>query len=173
MKLIIILDCLSWQDRRSQGERLDSDGGRLLKFLLQRLEIPRESWVHTYCFLGERKELPNRKKERLETLEPYLAKVERLIDLHKSSTLVGLGRIACEFLTGTPQLISKAGTCWSTSRSKTKAWISYSPEACLFDPGLAVDMTGVLANAAARAGIKTGFNLRLPLFVWEPFLKVR
>ena len=171
-KLVIILDNPSWN---MGGPNLNHEGagGSILKFTLKRLSIPRDAWVHLWVYPErEIRDIPSKKAAREKFLAPHINKLEEEILLHSPSVLVGLGRLACEFLTGTPVLKNKAGTCWSNRRlSDKKVWIGYSPVATLFDPNLYVDVTGVIANACQRAGIPTHFDPNVPIFDWSPYMK--
>jgi hypothetical protein len=66
-RLLLLLD-YQHQLERNFRSPLCHDGGKLLTWILQRHRIPRERWLHTYVSLGDKKDLPGRKKEREQAL---------------------------------------------------------------------------------------------------------
>jgi hypothetical protein len=51
-----------------------------------------------------------------------------------------------------------------------KVWVTYSPDAALFDPGLTVNIYGVLWHAALSAGLSPEFNIQSKMFDWRSFM---
>jgi hypothetical protein len=145
------------------GRELVHDGGKLLQYLLDRLSIPRTGWVHSYCYRGQKKELPTTKKERSKALEQWMVALALFIRKeaeevpNRQLEALALGRLACECLTGSSEIGKKAGTCWKPRQEwreigLKRIWISYSTDAALFDPGLTPAIYGVIAAAARTAG---------------------
>src|SRR4029077_1677326 len=160
-KLMLLLDS-------SRGRKgLWSGGGQLLQMLMRRLSIIREDWVHDYC-CEDKDILPKKKKERLMVLAANIRRIRELIRLNNPCVVVGMGKLPCEVLTDASLVSAKAGTCWRT-RDFGKVWITYSPDAALYDPGVVVDIYGVLAAAAKAAGIITEFNPNIPMFNFEEY----
>lgn len=167
-KLVLVLDLPHYMEKKLR-QPLAHDGGKILKMCLARLSIPRESWVHTYCYQGDKEELPKKKQDRLDKMAPDLLKAKEFIRLNQPCVVLGLGRIACEFLTGASIISTRAGTCWKTPKYG-KVWITNSPDAALFDPGMVVDIYGVIAKAAEAANIPTKFDPTIPLFDWSEYV---
>ena len=164
---MLLLDSPHYHERRTK-EPLSHDGGQILRMVINRLSIPREAWVYDYCCLEDKEHLPKKKKERLMTLSSNIRRVHERIRLNEPCVIVGMGKLPCEVLTDASLVTSKAGTCWRT-KDFGKVWITYSPDAALFDPVLIVDIYGVLANAAKAAGIEIEFNPYVPMFNWEAY----
>jgi len=76
----------------------------------------------------------------------------------RPGVIVGLGWMACEVLTGRgkTRLKDTAGTKWRyiTDRMDQAVWITYDPAACLFDPGVIVDISAVAVAAAREIGLE-------------------
>lgn len=153
------------------------DAGRLLVWIIKRLSIPRDRWNHTYCFTGQKKQLPTKKKDRKLLLA---ADMQRLIDVVKANqpcVLVGMGKLTCEcLLDDAPSVLKNwAGTRWGTNQTFSKlgirtAWISYTTDAALFDPELSVGISRVIGKAAAEAGIPIKINTNLSMFDWDDYV---
>lgn len=148
---------------RKLNRELAHDGGQLLKMLLARLSIKRTDWVHAYCYDGLKQDVPATKPRREGMISPEA--LER-IKANQPCVVIGLGKLACEYLTGASLVSTRAGTFWENPLYGT-VWITYSPDAALFDPTLVVSIYGVLAKAAAWAGIETQFNPSVRMFDWE------
>ena len=103
---------LDWRHRieKATREDLSHGGGQLLRALLLWMSVRRPHWVHGYCFEGDRSQLSNKKKERLEQMQGDLAKLEERIELNSPCVIVALGKIPCEVLTGASMLGARAGT---------------------------------------------------------------
>jgi hypothetical protein len=145
------------------------DGGKLLIWLVKRLSIPREVWNHTYCFTGQKKQLPTKKKDRVEFLDSHMRKLKEVIRVNSPCVVVGSGKITCECLTGSSVLKRRAGTRWKTNLTFSRAgvkkvWIMHNTDAALYDPDLIVSMTRVLWKAATEAGIPTQIDYDLKMF---------
>jgi hypothetical protein len=161
-------------------KELVHDGGRLLRWMMQKLSIDREDWVHTYAFQGSwSAKIPTNKRRR----KMYLAEnihMDRLVDiirLNSPCSVVGMGRLSCEVLTGGSILSKKVGADWDSGFpiamrkiGVEKVWITYSPDAALYDPGLVVDISRVLGHAAMESNIKIEINRGLKLFDWSNYL---
>jgi hypothetical protein len=161
---MLLLDSPHPKERR---EPLAHDGGQLLRMLINRLSISREDWIHDYCRL-EIRDLSSKKKQRLEDLHVDIRRLHDQIQLNQPCIVVGMGKLPCEVLTGASLVSKKAGTSWQT-KAFGIVWITYAPEAALFDSALVVDIYGVLASAARMAEIPTRFNLKVPMFDWESY----
>lgn len=88
-----------------------------------------------------------------------------------------MGRLACECLIGTSAITKRAGTCWKPRKEWIESgfkrvWVSFSPEAALFDPGVAVSITGTIAAAAKATGfvVSTKPQEEVPMFDWSEFI---
>lgn len=165
---MIVLDQMHYMEKKLR-EPLSHEGGKLLRMLISRLSIERKDWVHTYCFSGDKAMLPKQKKKRLDALSLDRRKLHLFIDVNQPCVVVGLGRLACEILTGASLINSKAGTCWTVPKLG-RVWICYGPDAALYDPGMAVEIYGILAKAAEAAGIETKFNREVAMFDWGEFV---
>lgn len=173
---MIVLEQRNWMEQRT-NQPLSHDAGKLLLFLIKRLSIPRESWVHTYCFLGQKKQLPKKKKERKDFLQQDMERVVEIVEMNLPCVVVGMGKLASEcLLDNAPSILKKrAGTVWDTNSRFAKlgierAWISYSTDAALYDPVLAVGISRVIGKAAREAGIEIQLNQDLKMFDWSNYL---
>jgi hypothetical protein len=90
------------------------------------------------------------------------------IKVNSPCVIVGMGRLACETLTGESVLNSRAGTWWQTE-DFGKVRIAQSTESALYDPELIVGISGVLTDAAVWAGLEIRFDPSVPMFDWEPY----
>jgi hypothetical protein len=177
--LYIILDSMQWEEIRKK-QRLCHEGGKLLLHTLNRLSIPRDKWFFGYCFEGNKKALPTKKTERQEVLIPHLKLLHGRVTAAKEQLgeirIVGLGKLACECLTGSSELKKRSGTSWKVKKLwqdlTERAWVTYSPENALFDPVVWVDITRVIGSAAQKVGIQIRLktNEELPPFDWSEFL---
>lgn len=95
-----------------------------------------------------------------------LDKAKEKIRLSKG-VLACLGRLPCEAFTGASILSTKAGTCWDTIEWGN-VWVSYSPDAALYDPSLVVQISRIIKYAARDAGIQTE-SANIPMFRWEEY----
>src|SRR5215831_8390680 len=93
-KLVIVLDHKNWQEVRFHQD-LVHGAGELLRFMLKRMSLPRESWTHTYCYHGEKREIPSKKKERLTFLRDSLTSVNKFLIANRPCIIVGMGKLAC------------------------------------------------------------------------------
>ena len=162
--LFLVLDCVHWKETKFRTP-LCHDAGRLLIWILERQSIPRDRWRHGYCFKGAKKSLPTKKRERQKALEASLGELHDEISAAKRDfgelALVGVGRLACESLTGASVLKDYSGTTWPLSPSwrdlgLDKVWISQSTDAALYNPTLSVEISGTLLAAAKKVGIPIG-----------------
>jgi hypothetical protein len=85
------------------------------------------------------------------------------------SGLVGMGRLACECLSGDAQLKRWAGAYCETLPAfqrvgLTRAWISRDPVAALYDPNLAVDLSQGIWYMARGLGIEMKMDHSLKMF---------
>src|SRR5262249_53123562 len=153
---VLVLDSMNWQEIRFHQE-LGHGAGELLRFMLRRMSLSRQTWTHAYCFRGDKKDIPSKKKERLGFLADHLTAVNQLISANQPCVVVGLGKLACEYLTGHSVISDRAGTCWPTA-NHGRVWITYAPDAALFDPVLCVSIYGVLFKAAEKANLNPKFD---------------
>lgn len=150
------------------GTKPSHDAAKILHMLMSRLSIPRSDWVLARCFAGRKKDLSSKKAERLKQMANDIISLDVLLELNRPCVVVGMGKLPCEVLVNASLLSTRAGSCWRC-RFGGKAWITYSPDASLFDPGLVVDMSAVLAKAAEWAKIETKFNRNTILFDWTDY----
>ena len=84
-----------------------------------------------------------------------------------------MGKLAAEVLVGGPYAHKKIGAWWEPKWQPfgeklgiKKVWLTYTAEAALYDPNLAVDITGILDDACEHAGIPTkpDLTLKFPTF---------
>ena len=156
-KLVILMDQPYYTERKLA----------LLKFLCAKLSIKREDWFHLYCCPKD-KTLSKKKDLRRIELRGDLEKVKEEIAKAGEHIIVGLGRLPCEVLTGASILSSKAGACWDTKKWGT-VWISYSPDAALYDPGLIVQISRTIMLAANQAGLDPKPAPNIPMFPFEEY----
>lgn len=181
-RILVVLDCLNFMEVQMKRE-LCHDGGSMLRFLFDRLSIPRMYWEHTYAYRGQKKEIPTRKKERWSFLTTAMLDLDRFIQQRRDTPtrsnveVLAMGRLACECLVGSSAIGKKAGTCWKPRREWSESgfkrvWVSFSPEAALFDPGVAVSITGTIAAVAKATGfvVATKSHKEVPMFDWSEFL---
>jgi hypothetical protein len=183
--IFLVLDAMHYREMQFRTP-LCHDGGKLLQCVLDRYSIPRQQCRIGYCFEGQKKSLPKKRTDikrpsyvqgRDRFLIPHLVKLHEKMKLAKKDLgkieVIGLGRLACECLTGNSVLKRLTGTTWKVKdRWKDiveKAWITGSTDAALFDPQQITEITGVLVNAAERAGIKTEFR-EIGMFDWSNYI---
>jgi hypothetical protein len=77
-KILVVLDCYNFLEVQMKRE-LCHDGGNMLRFLFDRLSIPRNYWEHTYAYRGQKKEIPTRKKERWTFLTISMLDLDRFL----------------------------------------------------------------------------------------------
>jgi hypothetical protein len=113
--LFLVLDCRHWKEERYRAP-LHHDAGKLLIWTLERQSIFRSQWRHGYCFKGQKKTIPTRKKERQEFLKESLALLHNEIAQAKEDfgelQLIGLGAVACESLVGGSRVNEYSHTSW-------------------------------------------------------------
>jgi hypothetical protein len=132
------------------GVRKESDGVRMLRLILARYGIY-EGYRMDFCY---QETPPSKAKDRVDLLMAARTRLEG-VWLQQPGTIVGLGWMPCELLTGKgkTKLKDKVGTKWSYVNNACTAWITYDPDACLFDPALVVEIAAVLVAAGREAGI--------------------
>lgn len=180
--LLIVLDCYNFFEVQMKKE-LVHDGGRMLRYCLERMSIPREGWKHTYAYKGQKKDLPTRKKERWTFLATSMEELGRsiqkeLIRVPESNTeVLAVGRLACECLTGSSEIGKRAGTCWKPRKEwqetgLRRVWVSYSTDGALFDPALVTSIYGTIATAAKAAGFVLQHKTpqQLTPFDWSEYI---
>jgi hypothetical protein len=177
--IYIILDSMQWEEIKNR-QRLYHQGGQLLLNIINRLSIPKDKWMFGYCFEGNKKQLPTKKVERQTFLVPHLKLLQGRVTVAKEQfgdiRLIGLGKLACECLTGSSELKKRSGTSWKVKTLwqalTERAWVTYSPEAALYDSVLEGDIARVIGNAAMKVGIELRFktNDELPPFDYSDFL---
>jgi hypothetical protein len=92
-------------------------------------------------------------------------------------SVVGMGKLSAECLIKGSVLKYKTGSCWGVKPRYRQAgvdhaWITYVPDAALYDPALFVDITRVLGKAALEAGIPIEINYQLPIYKnWHRYWK--
>lgn len=139
--------------------------------------IPREDWVHTYCFSGaNKKQIPTIKQERLAYLEPHKERLVDTIRMNIPCVVIGMGKLSSEILAGGSLLKKKVNTYWNPNivafwkLGIEKVWITYSPDAALYSPDLVVGMSYVFGEAAIEANIPVKFDYTLPMFDFSKYL---
>jgi hypothetical protein len=135
------------------GVKKESDVVRMLRLILARYGIY-EGYRMSFCY---QETPPSTIKERAGLLAEARTRLEAEW-LAQPGTLVGLGWMPCELLTGKgkTKLKDKVGTKWSyvgDGNIVRTAWITYDPDACLYDPALVVDIAAVIVAAVKEAGI--------------------
>jgi hypothetical protein len=85
--------------------------------------------------------------------------------------------MACELLTGhgKTKLKNYVGTKWKYNGDVVRAaWITYDPDACLFDPALVVDISAVILAAAREAEISVRVQkneaLQQMVHIWKRYM---
>lgn len=174
-KILVVLESRNIQEVKDHRP-LSHDGGKLLVWLIKRLSIPREEWIHTYLFGGaNKKSIPTVKQLRKEFLAPH---VERLLDTIKMNSpcvVIGMGKLSSEILAGGSLLKKKVNTHWEPNimilrrLGINRVWITYGPDAALYDPGLLVGMSYVFFEAAKEANITIKFDYTLPMFDFHKY----
>src|SRR4029077_19042934 len=102
-RILVVLDCYNFLEVQMKRE-LCHDGGNMLRFLFDRLSIPRDCWEHTYAYRGQKKEIPTRKKERWAFLTTAMLDLDRFIQQRRDTPtganleVLAMGRLACECL---------------------------------------------------------------------------
>jgi hypothetical protein len=164
---------MNWQEMK-EHRQLCHDGGKLLRFLVDRLSIPRDRWICTYCFKGVKKSIPTKKKERIKFLSDNMQQLGELIRINRPCAAVVLGQLGCECFTGASRLDTRSDTCWPPNRffremGLKRIWVASSPDAALFDPVLCVSISRVIGKAAIQAGIEVKMNYDLEMFNFSQY----
>jgi hypothetical protein len=146
-------------------------------WLLKRMGIKREDWVHTYCFGGANKnQIPTTKEERRAYLAPYKERLVDTIQMNVPCVVIGMGKLSSEILAGGSLLKKKVNTYWHPNiiafrgLGIDKVWITYGPEAALYNPELLVGMSYVIGEAAIEANITIKFDYTLQIFDFSKYL---
>jgi hypothetical protein len=141
------------------------------------LSIKREDWIHTYAYDGDirTKPIPTQKLERKEFFVPQVNGLIEIIQLNQPCIIIGMGKLPMECLLGESLLNKKVGADWRPIRQFrdigiNKVWITHNPDAALFDPVLAVDLSWIIYRAALEANIPTKIDHNLKLFDWSKYL---
>ena len=90
-------------------------------------------------------------------------------------TVVGLGRLSCEALTGYEEIGKYEGTWWEPKEAATRQfspviWIGPNVNAVLMNPGIAGELHRVLWAAAVQAGYQPKL-VPIDPFDWSEFIK--
>jgi hypothetical protein len=155
---------------------LGPDGQELLSWMVRRLSIGREQWVQTYCYPKNRKTLPTVKWKREKVLAPYVDLLMETIRRNEPCVIVGMGKLASEVLLGVIQIKKVTGTQWRPKlafarlEGHDRIWIVHSPNAALFDPNLAVEISQVIWQAGMEAGIRTELDHSIKLYDWKNYI---
>ena len=172
-KLVLILDKMNKIERQTR-KPLAHDGGRLLRWMLDRLSISRDAWVHTYVS-QDAAVLPTTKAERLEYLDEYRKDLLQFLYQHRPFKVICMGKLACEALLDVSSNKYKIGLYEEPLYSFVQAgakrvWITYTPDAALFDPEKVVDISRVVWRACIQAGIECRIDYSLPMYDWSKYL---
>ncbi len=156
-RILVVLDCRNFEEVKSRRD-LIHDGGKLLKHMLDRISIPRDSWEHTYIYSRTKNNIPTKKLDRWNFLNAGMLDLRYQISNYQPTEIVAMGGLACEILTGASRVSDREGTCWKFRREwqdleLKRVWVSYAPDAALFEPGLMCNIIGVLATAGKAAGL--------------------
>jgi hypothetical protein len=130
----------------------EMDGVRLLKHILRRYGVSPNLYRIGYCY---HETPPSRINERKEYREAARVRLEETW-LNTPAVIIGMGWMACEMLTGRSKtkLKNMTGTRWQYVGNIARiAWVTYDPAACLYDPGLTVDIAAVIVAAGKEAGL--------------------
>jgi|SRR5271165_1054780 len=155
---------------------LGSDGEELLAWLVRRLSIDRTQWVKTYCYPKNRKTLPKKKRERQKRLAPYVDRLVEFIEYNEPCVLIGMGKLSSEVLLGVTMIKKVTGSKRRTQlpfmlmENHREAWIVDSPNAALFDPNLAVNISQIIWAAALEAGLPAEIDYNVRLFDWSKYI---
>jgi hypothetical protein len=90
--------------------------------------------------------------------------------------VIGMGKLSSEILAGGSLLKKKVNTYWNPniiifwSLGIDKVWITYNPDAALYNPELLVGMSYVFGHAAREANIPVKFDYELKMFNFSPYL---
>lgn len=165
---MIVLETRSWQEIREKTP-LVHDGGQFLCWMIKRLSIPRDRWIHTYVFEGNIEHIPSKVWERKKFLEPHIEALKDFMVSNKPCSVVGMGKLASECLTKGSVLKKRVGTYWGVKprfmeAGVKHAWITNVPDAGLYDPSLLVDITRILGKAAREAQIDIKIDYQLPMY---------
>lgn len=139
--------------------------------------IAREDWVHTYCFSGaNKKQIPTIKEERKAYLAEHKERLVNTIQMNTPCVVIGMGKLSSEVLVGGTLLKKTVNTYWHPDiiafrkLGIYKVWITYGPDAALYNPELLVGMSYVVGEAALEAGITVKFDYTLKCFDFSKYL---
>lgn len=154
-----------------QRKNYETDGERMLKLILARYGLWDEIYDIEYCYTPQQHfvaggeshieydSVPSKKVDRA----PHVAEARKWVEAcwhDRPGLFIGLGWMACEVLTGRgkTKLKDTAGTKWRYAGEgmDQAVWITYDPAACLFDPGVAVDISAVICAAGREVGLPMG-----------------
>jgi hypothetical protein len=151
----------------------ETDGERMLRCLVSRYSLDSSMYDVVYCY-------DSQPPSKLVDRQPMRDEARKWIEAmwtEVPGVLVGLGWMPCEVLTGRgkTKLKHMAGTKWKYVGEIDQAvWITYDPAACLYDPGLVVDISAVVVAAMkeieASVFMNTSNNLYQMNKMWKRYL---
>jgi hypothetical protein len=89
--------------------------------------------------------------------------------------IIGFGWVSCDLLfrVGKSKMNSRIGCKWIVEgydNPERRAWLTYDPNAALFDPNLVCDIAGTIVTAAKEDGHTIRINKSVKPYNWEKFL---
>ena len=156
---------------------MTSEGVKLLHWMFRRMSMSSEDYYLEYvvkCTAPGGK-MPQNKASRMQAIEACSMYRNNTLQMGAYPVVVGLGRLACEALTGSHEIGKYDGTWWESTEALTRqysptVWIGPSVNAILMNPGLAGELHRVLWAAAVHANYQPAL-CQIEPFDWSEFIK--
>lgn len=157
---------------------MSSDAVQLIDYMFARMSIDKSQYYLEYvlkCYPPGGK-VPSKKKDRAVCLEACSTYRDPTMMVLNPTTIIGLGRTACELLTGGTKIGDWSDCWWEPKDPSIRQycpiiWIGPSPVAVLMNPTSSPDLYRVLWRAAEYAGLTPAYNRSVKMFNWSDFIK--
>ena len=175
-RLLLLVDHPTFVEDRS-NKPMSSEGVKLVHWMFKRMGMTSDQYYLEYvikcCPSGGK--LPTNKAARMQAIEACSTYRTNTLHLGAHSVVVGLGRLACEALTGSQELNKFDGTWWEPTEASTRqfspvVWIGPGVNAVLMNPGIAGELHRLLWAAAVHANYQPVLTQVAP-FDWSEFIK--
>lgn len=175
-RMLVLIDHPTYVEDRS-NKPMSSPGIQLVKWMFQRMGITPEQYYLEYvvkCY-PHQGAMPSKKHERAACIDACAAYRNTTLQIGAMSSVVGLGRLACETLVGSSELPKYEGTFWPTTDSvvgmfSPAVWLGVNVNYVLMNPGVAGELYRVLWAAAVAANYEPKLAAIKP-FDWSEFIK--
>lgn len=175
-RMLILIDWPTFVEDRT-NKPMSGEGAKLVRWMFRRMGMSDRDYYLEYvvkCYPPDGKS-PTRKADRMACIETCSSYRVSTLQMGQFSMVVGLGRLACEALTGSHELPKYEGTYWTPTEVQTRqyspvVWLGPNVNAVLMNPSIAQELNRVLWKAAEDAGYTPRFTEVEP-FDWSEFIK--